>query len=68
MTKYFCYRKHPGWFTAHREVFFPAYKEQMTFEEWVKQGKPTDDNIHFLGQGNQPPQLKAYWDKKKRRG
>lgn len=65
MTRYYCYRKHPEWFTLHREASFPVYKEFMTYEEWVEQGKPNDKSIHFLGLGNQPPQLKAYWNKRK---
>jgi len=71
MTKYYCYRKHPERFIGKglgHTIYgsFPAYKEFMTYEEWVKQGKPNDGSIHFLGLGNQPPQLKKYWDDKRR--
>ena len=65
MGKYFCYKKHPEWFTLHCEASYPAYKEFLTFDQWLALGKPTDGSIHFLGVGNQPPQLKAYWEKKK---
>jgi len=65
MTKYFCYKKHPKLFVSCAS--FPSYKENMTFDEWVKRGKPTDSSIHFLGQDNQPPQLKNYWEFRKRK-
>ena len=73
MTKYHCYKKYPELFIGKgpgHTVYgsFPAYKKYMTFDEWIALGKPTDESIHFLGQGNQPPQLKAYWNKKKVRG
>lgn len=63
MRFYFCYRKIP----AIRCVgcTFPAYKEMLTYKKWVKQGKPTDDSIVFIGQNGRPPQLAKYWEERK---
>jgi len=35
----------------------------MTYDEWEKEGKPTDAGIHFMHiMDEQPPQLKKYWE------
>lgn len=67
MKKYWCYRKYPERITVGGYCSFPSSKHYMTYDEWEKEGKPTDEGIHFMHtMDEQPPQLKKYWENRRK--
>lgn len=49
-SRYFCYRKHRERYIGRHTIYasIPERKEYLTLDEWIKQGCPKDDSIHFL--------------------